>query len=88
MTNVVEESRESRRLETGHDWLDNNGVNLLMAATMSVGGYGYCTVVLGVGCLRVAVDFTDIFADFELLQVSNMLDVVLFYFPGCFRSRL
>jgi hypothetical protein len=30
-------SHESRRVETGRDWLDNNGVNLLMAATMSVG---------------------------------------------------
>ncbi|KAJ6184192.1 hypothetical protein N7519_005493 [Penicillium mononematosum] len=40
VTNVVEESRESRRLETGHDWLDNNGVNLLMAATMSIGAMG------------------------------------------------
>ncbi|CAG7948548.1 unnamed protein product [Penicillium nalgiovense] len=40
VTNVAEESQESRRLETGHDWLDNNGVNLLMAATMSVGAMG------------------------------------------------
>ncbi|KAJ5952611.1 uncharacterized protein N7479_011024 [Penicillium vulpinum] len=37
VAHIVEESQESRRLETGHDWLDNNGVNLLMAATMSVG---------------------------------------------------
>jgi uncharacterized membrane protein len=26
----------SRRLESGRDWLDNNGVNLLMAASVSV----------------------------------------------------
>lgn len=37
---TTDESHESRRLETGHDWLDNNGVNLLMAATMSVGAMG------------------------------------------------
>ncbi|KAJ5782645.1 hypothetical protein N7457_004419 [Penicillium paradoxum] len=36
-TGTIDESHESRRLEIGHDWLDNNGVNLLMAATMSVG---------------------------------------------------
>ncbi|OQE45084.1 hypothetical protein PENCOP_c002G04297 [Penicillium coprophilum] len=38
--NTVDETHESRRLATGHDWLDNNGVNLLMAATMSVGAMG------------------------------------------------
>lgn len=32
-----EEGHESRRIETGHDWLDNNGVNFLMAFLMSVG---------------------------------------------------
>lgn len=31
------EGHESRRIETGHDWLDNNGVNILMAALMSLG---------------------------------------------------
>lgn len=31
---------ESRRVESGRDWLDNNGVNLLMAATMSIGAMG------------------------------------------------
>lgn len=35
-----EESHESRRVETGHDWLDNNGVNVLMAVVMSVGAMG------------------------------------------------
>ncbi|KAJ5178246.1 uncharacterized protein N7500_000945 [Penicillium coprophilum] len=40
VTNTVDETHESRRLATGHDWLDNNGVNLLMAATMSVGAMG------------------------------------------------
>ena len=35
-----EESHESRRVESGHDWLDNNGVNVLMAALMSVGAMG------------------------------------------------
>lgn len=36
-TKKTDESHESRRVETGHDLLDNNGVNLLMATTMSVG---------------------------------------------------
>ncbi|CAG8228109.1 unnamed protein product [Penicillium salamii] len=42
-----DESLESRRVETGHDWLDNNGVNLLMAATMSVGAMGISQWVWG-----------------------------------------
>jgi hypothetical protein len=33
-----EPERESRRVEAGHDLLDNNAVNILMAAIMSVGG--------------------------------------------------
>ncbi|KAJ5141850.1 hypothetical protein N7526_002845 [Penicillium atrosanguineum] len=44
------EGHESRRIETGHDWLDNNGVNTLMAALMSLGGHVYSTVGLGCGC--------------------------------------
>lgn len=39
-TSARDENHESRRVETGHDWLDNNGVNLLMAATMSIGAMG------------------------------------------------
>ncbi|KAJ5897681.1 hypothetical protein N7504_007969 [Penicillium tannophilum] len=35
-----EVSHESRRVESGHDWLDNNGVNVLMALLMSVGAMG------------------------------------------------
>lgn len=35
-----EEGHESRRIETGHDWLDNNGVNILMAFLMSMGAMG------------------------------------------------
>ncbi|KAJ5938970.1 hypothetical protein N7466_002104 [Penicillium verhagenii] len=35
-----DDSHESRRVESGHDWLDNNGVNLLMAVLMSVGAMG------------------------------------------------
>lgn len=31
-------AHESRRVETGWDLLDNNGVNLLMASVMSLGG--------------------------------------------------
>ncbi|KAJ5101998.1 Protein of unknown function DUF92 TMEM19 [Penicillium alfredii] len=42
------ESNESRRLESGHDWLDNNEVNLLMAATMSLGAMGVAQWVWGV----------------------------------------
>lgn len=32
-----ERERESRKIETGHDVLDNNAVNVLMAAIMSIG---------------------------------------------------
>ncbi|KAJ5558849.1 hypothetical protein N7535_009269 [Penicillium sp. DV-2018c] len=39
-TSTIDHGHESRRIETGHDWLDNNGVNLLMAATMSLGAMG------------------------------------------------
>ncbi|KAL4885148.1 integral membrane protein DUF92-domain-containing protein [Aspergillus karnatakaensis] len=35
-----EASHESRRIESGHDILDNNAVNLLMAFIMSVGAIG------------------------------------------------
>lgn len=34
------QGHESRRVESGRDWLDNNGVNVLMALLMSVGGMG------------------------------------------------
>jgi hypothetical protein len=43
-----DESHESRRIETGHDWLDNNGVNVLMAALMSLGGMCIAQWVWGV----------------------------------------
>ncbi|KAJ5690484.1 hypothetical protein N7462_004876 [Penicillium macrosclerotiorum] len=43
-----EESHESRRIETGHDWLDNNGVNLLMAFLMSAGAMGFSQWFWGV----------------------------------------
>jgi len=43
-----EEGHESRRVETGHDWLDNNGVNILMAALMSLGAMGIAQRVWGV----------------------------------------
>jgi hypothetical protein len=43
-----EEGRESRRIEIGHDWLDNNGVNVLMAVLMSVGAMGVAQWVWGV----------------------------------------
>lgn len=35
-----DESHESRRVETGWDFLDNNAVNVLMAGMMSVGAMG------------------------------------------------
>lgn len=35
-----ETQHESRRMESGHDILDNNAVNVLMAVTMSVGAMG------------------------------------------------
>ncbi|KAJ5770479.1 uncharacterized protein N7511_002530 [Penicillium nucicola] len=41
---LQEETHESRRVETGHDWLDNNGVNIFMAASMSVGAMGIAQV--------------------------------------------
>jgi hypothetical protein len=40
MQSGQEDSHESRRVESGHDWLDNNGVNVLMALLMSVGAMG------------------------------------------------
>ena len=40
---------ESRKIETGHDWLDNNGVNVLMAFLMSVGAMGIAQQAWGVG---------------------------------------
>ncbi|KAJ5165903.1 hypothetical protein N7492_006199 [Penicillium capsulatum] len=43
-----EEGHESRRLETGHDWLDNNGVNVLMASLMSLGAMGIAQWTWGV----------------------------------------
>lgn len=43
-----DEGHESRRIETGHDWLDNNGVNILMAALMSLGGMCIAQWVWGV----------------------------------------
>lgn len=43
-----EEGHESRRVESGHDWLDNNGVNVLMAVLMSVGAMGIAQWAWGV----------------------------------------
>ena len=43
-----DESHESRRLETGRDWLDNNGVNILMAFLMSAGAMGISQWAWGV----------------------------------------
>lgn len=43
-----DESHESRRLETGRDWLDNNGVNVLMAFLMSIGAMGISRWAWGV----------------------------------------
>ncbi|KAJ5980708.1 hypothetical protein N7481_008006 [Penicillium waksmanii] len=43
-----QEGHESRRIESGHDWLDNNGVNVLMAVLMSVGAMGIAQWVWGV----------------------------------------
>ena len=42
------ENYESRRIESGHDWLDNNGVNMLMAVLMSVGAMGIAQQAWGV----------------------------------------
>ena len=36
------------RIESGHDWLDNNGVNVLMAATMSLGAMAIAQMAWGV----------------------------------------
>lgn len=40
-----DEEHESRRVENGRDWLDNNGVNVLMAGLMSLGGMGVARLV-------------------------------------------
>lgn len=45
---VHEEGHESRRMESGHDWLDNNGVNVLMAVVMSLGAMGIAQWLWGV----------------------------------------
>ncbi|KAJ6099052.1 hypothetical protein N7467_000587 [Penicillium canescens] len=50
---LQEEAHESRRVETGHDWLDNNGVNVLMAATMSVGAMGIAQYVWGLNVFEM-----------------------------------
>jgi hypothetical protein len=42
------EHHESRKLESGKDILDNNGVNLLMAGIMSVGGMVAASIYWGV----------------------------------------
>lgn len=43
---------QSRKIETGHDWLDNNGVNILMAFLMSVGAMGIAQQAWGVDVLE------------------------------------
>lgn len=43
-----EHEHESRRVESGIDLLDNNAVNLSMAAIMSVGGMAVASYVWGV----------------------------------------
>ncbi|EYE96654.1 DUF92 domain-containing protein [Aspergillus ruber CBS 135680] len=40
-----DEEHESRRVESGRDWLDNNGVNVLMAGLMSLGGMGTASLL-------------------------------------------
>ncbi|ODM19615.1 hypothetical protein SI65_04600 [Aspergillus cristatus] len=40
-----DEEHESRRVESGRDWLDNNGVNVLMAVLMSFGGMGVASLL-------------------------------------------
>lgn len=42
-----DDSHESRRVESGRDWLDNNAVNLLMASIMSFGAMGVARVAWG-----------------------------------------
>ena len=40
-----DDKHESRRLENGQDWLDNNAVNLVMASIMSFGAMGIASLV-------------------------------------------
>ncbi|RJE17463.1 DUF92 domain-containing protein [Aspergillus sclerotialis] len=42
-----DDKHESRRVESGRDWLDNNAVNLLMASIMSFGAMGIASLVWG-----------------------------------------
>ncbi|KAJ5295483.1 hypothetical protein N7508_010304 [Penicillium antarcticum] len=50
-----EEVHESRRVETGHDWLDNNGVNVLMAASMSLGAMAIAQYAWGLNLFELLV---------------------------------
>ncbi|PYH43946.1 DUF92 domain-containing protein [Aspergillus saccharolyticus JOP 1030-1] len=50
-----EDHRESRRVESGHDILDNNAVNVLMALIMSVGAMGVASWAWGLDVRELAV---------------------------------
>jgi hypothetical protein len=47
---------ESRKIESGHDILDNNAVNVLMAAMMSIGAMALAAYVWDVPVLSEALD--------------------------------
>ncbi|PYI14607.1 DUF92 domain protein [Aspergillus violaceofuscus CBS 115571] len=51
---ATDEGHESRRVESGHDVLDNNAVNVLMALIMSVGAMGVARWVWGVDVMDLA----------------------------------
>ncbi|KAJ5106774.1 hypothetical protein N7456_003449 [Penicillium angulare] len=50
-----QEGHHSRQVTVGHDWLNNNGVNLAMSLTMTVGAMSIATWVWGVDMQELLV---------------------------------
>ncbi|KAJ5279189.1 hypothetical protein N7478_004561 [Penicillium angulare] len=52
---VEQEGHHSRQVTVGHDWLNNNGVNLAMSLTMTVGAMSIATWVWGIDMQELLV---------------------------------